>query len=265
MHIKIFIFIVFFIFSINCKANNDKIILASTTSTNDTGLLKFINKKFTNKYNIDVHVLSLGTGQALEVGRRGNADILLVHHAPSEIDFMKNGYGLARLRLMYNEYILIGPKRHQLQCDNLDSILLKIRDSKYHFISRDDGSGTHEKEKELWSNMNLNIENFSNWYKKIGQGMGPALLMANEIEGYTLTDKGTWLKFDKKNNLEEICINGKNPILNQYSIILVKSKNMLKKKNAEKYIEWITSNESKNLINSFKVKNEQLFFYNYKN
>ena len=260
------ILLVFFLnlITLNLYAENNKIILASTSSTYDTGLLEYINKKFEKSFNIDVHVIVLGTGQAIKVAKNGDADILLVHHATSELEFVKNGYGIKRHKLMYNDYIIVGPKFDNDKCETIEQTLQKIKNNKLLFISRGDESGTHKKEKNLWNKLQFDHEKFSSWYIKIGQGMGATLIMANEINGYTLTDRGTWIVFNKRDNLKIICEN-KPPLINQYGIIAVNPKinSKINSVSANKYINWIISNEGKKLINNFKKNNEQLFFFNY--
>ena len=251
--------------SIEVLAENNRIIIASTTSTYDSGLLKYINKKFEDKYNYKVHVIALGTGQALRMAKNGDADLLLVHHTPSEIEFVNSGYGLKRYKLMYNNYILVGPKEFKNKCSSIKEILSMIKKDKFTFVSRSDESGTHKKEKELWKLINAKPQNFSDWYLKIGQGMGSALMMSNELQAFTLADKATWLSFNNKINLKIIC-EYKNELINQYGIILVNPKinPKINFDGAKIYINWIISDEGKKLINSFNLNNEQLFFYNYK-
>tara|TARA_B100001175_G_C19410326_1_gene590796 strand:- start:80 stop:868 length:789 start_codon:yes stop_codon:yes gene_type:complete len=241
-----------------------KIIVASTTSTYDTGLLHVINSKFYEKYNIRVQVLSLGTGQAIRTAKDGNAEILLVHHKASELEFVNNGYGIDRNEIMYNDYILVGPKEDNTKCISVQEKLKQIHDNNFLFISRGDDSGTHRKELEMWLQSDLKINNKSNWYLSIGQGMGSTLLITNEKKGYTLSDRSTWIAFNYKDNLKIVCENLP-PLFNQYGIILVNpilNKN-LNFNNAKKYFDWFKTNEVKELINNFKVKDKQLFYYNY--
>lgn len=261
-NIIFFILIILINFPVFSKTN--RLIIASTTSTNDTGLLDFINKEFSEKYNIDIHVIALGTGQALEVAKRGNADILLVHHTLSEINFVKEGYGIKRYNLMYNDFIIVGPIDSNYHCDSTEDIFLKIKNDEMLFLSRGDDSGTHIKEMSLWNDIKFNPEYFSKWYKKVGQGMGSTLFIANEMLGYTLTDRSTWVKFKKKENLKIICEN-KPPLINQYGIIAI-NPNKYQNSNyklAKTYINWITSEKGKKLINNFKISGQQLFTYNY--
>ena len=245
-------------------ADEKRLIIASTTSVNDTGLLKYLNEEFNKEYNIVIHVLAVGTGQAIEIAKNGNADILLVHDTPYEKEFVKKGYGIERYDLMYNDFIIIGPIDSNYYCNSIEDVLLKIKNNNNIFLSRGDNSGTHNKEVSLWHEIKLNPKNFSTWYKKIGQGMGNTLIMANEMQAYTLIDRGTWIKFNKKEDLKIICQN-KPPLFNQYGIIAV-NPNKHKKINyewANTYIKWIISEKGKKLINSFNISDQQLFFYNH--
>ena len=253
-----------FLFLITADANASKIIVASTTSTYDTGLLNLLNEKFYDKYNIKVQVLSLGTGQAIRTAKDGNAEILLVHHKPSEEEFMNNGYGEKRYEIMYNDYVLVGPKNDNDKCTSVQQKLKEIYNNKSLFISRGDDSGTHLKELEMWDLANININKTSEWYLSVGQGMGSTLLISNEKKGYTLSDRSTWIAFNNRDNLRIVCEDFP-PLFNQYGIILVNSKlnKNLNYKDANKYIDWFKTKEVKELINNFKAKGKQLFYYNY--
>ena len=253
-----------FIFLIKNALANNYITIASTTSTHDTGLLEYINKEFENKYNTKVRALSLGTGQAIKVAMDGNVEILLVHHKKSELEFMNNGYGTLRYDLMYNDFVLIGPKQDNRNCSSIENKMIEIKESKLLFISRGDESGTHKKEKELWELSNIKIPFKENWYLSVGQGMGSTLLIANQKKAYTLSDRSTWIAFNEKENLKIVCENLP-PLFNQYGIILVSNKinNNLNIEEAKKYIDWITSEEAKKLINNYRVNGKQLFFFNH--
>jgi tungstate transport system substrate-binding protein len=257
------IFILIFLIK-NALANDKHITIASTTSTHDTGLLEYINKEFEKKYKIKVRALSLGTGQAIKVAMDGNVEILLVHHKKSELEFMNKGYGTLRHDLMYNDFVLIGPKKDKNRCSSIEDKMIEIKKSKLLFISRGDESGTHKKEKELWELSNINIPFKENWYLSVGQGMGSTLLIANQKNAYTLSDRSTWIAFNKKENLQIVCENLP-PLFNQYGIILVSNKinNNLNIEEAKKYIDWITSEEAKKLINNYRVNGKQLFFFNH--
>ena len=257
------IFILIFLIK-NALANDKHITIASTTSTHDTGLLQYINKEFEKKYKIKVRALSLGTGQAIKVAMDGNVEILLVHHKKSELEFMNKGYGTLRYDLMYNDFVLIGPKKDNETCSSIENKMIEIKKSKLLFVSRGDESGTHKKEKELWELSNIKVPFEENWYLSVGRGMGSTLLIANQKNAYTLSDRSTWIAFNKKENLQIVCENLP-PLFNQYGIILVNKKinNNLNIEEAKKYIDWITSEEAKKLINNYRVNGKQLFFFNH--
>jgi len=261
-NLLIFITILFFCNTLYAKEN--VITIASTTSTHDTGLLKSINKTFYDNFKIAVNVISLGTGQAIRNAKDGNVEILLVHHTPSEMDFMNEGYGKIRYDLMYNDFVLIGPKSDKKKCTSIEDKLMEIKNKQLNFISRGDDSGTYLKEKELWNLINVNTKNNMNWYSSVGQGMGQTLLIANNKKAYTLSDRSTWLAFNTKENLKVVCENLP-PLFNQYGIILIDNKinTNLNLKDAEVYINWIISDEAKELINNFKKNGKQLFFFNH--
>ena len=260
------LFLLFFciIFTSNLNAYENRIVVASTTSTYDTGLLKEINTKFQEKNNIKVHVLALGTGQAIRVAMDGNVEILIVHHKPTELEFMEKGFGLIRHEFMYNDYIVIGPKNDNLGCNSIKSKFKYIYDENKIFISRGDDSGTHKKEIEIWNSIKLKTNNFNEWYMSIGQGMGKTILVSNEKNAYTIADRSTWISFNKKENLKIICENYP-PLINQYGLIIVNPElnNNLKINEAEIYVNWLLSSDAKNMINNFKIKEQQLFFFNY--
>ena len=266
---KLFLLITFSIFfvtiNLSTLAKEKKIIIASTTSTYDSGLLSYLNNHFEKIYQINVQIISQGTGQAIRTAKDGNVEILLVHHKESEMMFMENGFGLKRYELMYNDFIVVGPKEDKNKCIDIKTKLKDIITNKFLFISRGDDSGTHKKELELWNIANLNPKNFSNNYLSIGQGMGNTLLITNEKFAYTLSDRGTWISFNRKENLKIICEN-QPPLFNQYGLILVNPKinKDLDIKSANIYINWLISEEGKKLINNFKKNGEQLFFYNYR-
>ena len=261
--IKIFL-IILFLFTIAKNVIANKIIVASTTSTYDTGLLNLLNDKFYENFNIRVQVLSLGTGQAIRTAKDGNAEILLVHHKPSEIKFMNDGYGQERYEIMYNDYVLVGPKNDDGNCKSVQHKLEEIHNNKFLFISRGDDSGTHLKELEMWDLANIDIHQKKEWYLSVGQGMGGTLLISNEKKAYTLSDRSTWIAFNNREDLKIVCEDFP-PLFNQYGIILVNpslNKN-LNYEDAKKYINWFKTSEVKELINNFKAKGKQLFYYNF--
>ncbi|MDA9749170.1 substrate-binding domain-containing protein [Pelagibacteraceae bacterium] len=245
-------------------AKENVITIASTTSTHDTGLLKSVNKSFYDIFKIKVNVISLGTGQAIRIAKDGNVEILLVHHTPSEVSFMDKGYGKIRHNLMYNDFVLIGPKTDQNPCNSIEEKFLEIKNNRLNFISRGDDSGTHKKEIELWKLINVNANSAINWYSSVGQGMGQTLLIANNKKAYTLSDRSTWISFNSKENLKIVCENLP-PLFNQYGIILVNNElnKNLNIKEAQIYVNWIISDEAKEIINNYKKNGQQLFFFNH--
>jgi len=263
MLLRIFTILLFFIISTKLLASDNRVIVASTTSTYDTGLLKYLNDFFEDSFDIKIQVLSLGTGQSIRVAQDGNAEVLLVHHTPSELKFMENGYGLIRHKLMYNDYILVGPKEDQLECESVEKKFNEIQQKNLYFISIGDDSGTHKKELELWNNINFSPIS-SLWYQEIGQGMGVTLLIANEKSAYTLSDRGTWVAFNKKENLSIVCENLP-PLFNQYGLIIVDPSvnSNLDIEKAKIYVNWLISNKGKELINNYKKKGQQLFYFNH--
>tara|TARA_Y100000741_G_scaffold213970_1_gene163042 strand:+ start:177 stop:950 length:774 start_codon:yes stop_codon:yes gene_type:complete len=254
------------IFSLQSYSKENTIRIASTTSTYDSGLLKYLNDIFQENNIINIQVLSQGTGQAIRTAEDGNVEVLLVHHKESELKFIEEGYGIVRYDLMYNDFVIVGPKKDNKKCYNIETKLKEIINMKYTFISRGDDSGTHKKELELWNLIDLdpNKFNFKN-YLSVGQGMGNTLLITNEKSAYALSDRSTWISFNNKDNLKIICEN-KPPLFNQYGLILINPRinNKLNIKDAKKYVNWLISAQGKYWINNYKKNGQQLFFYNYK-
>ena len=229
-------------------------------------MLEYLNINFKKKYNINVQVLSLGTGQAIRTAEDGNIEVLLVHHKASELEFIKNGYGIKRYEIFYNDYIIVGPKSDYNKCINVEKKLIEIFNNNSIFISRGDDSGTHKKELELWDSINIDVNKFNDLkYLNVGQGMGNTLLIANDKLAYTIVDRGTWISFNKKDNLKIIC-ESYPPLFNQYGLILINPliNDNLNYDDAKLYVEWLISKEGRHLINNFKKNGKQLFFYNYK-
>jgi len=240
----------------------DRIIrLATTTSTDNSGLLAVLLPAFENKTGYRVHVIAVGTGKALRMGRDGDADVLLVHAPAAEIDFVKAGYGEKRLPVMYNDFVLVGPPSNPagIKMDSsINQAMKQIADQQAIFISRGDNSGTHKKELGLWRADNIHPE--GKWYREVGQGMGKVLQMAAELNAYTLTDRGTWLAYKSKSPLK-ILNQGDPQLYNPYHIIAV---NPLRYSNvnyqgARALIDWITSDDGQSLIAQFTVNDTLLF------
>jgi tungstate transport system substrate-binding protein len=243
------------------------IVLASTTSTENSGLLSYLSERFTAQHDIDVRVVAVGTGQAIKIAEDGNADVLMVHHQPSEQEFLNKGLGIERIEVMYNDFVIVGPANDPAQMNALlDSAeaMATIKTASELFISRGDNSGTHKKEQDLWRTAGLEPENFTtDWYREIGSGMGATLNMASASLAYTLTDRGTWLAFSNRSDLK-VLFEGDPPLNNQYSVILVNPERHPHTKVVEgtKFIDWLTSPIGQAAINEFRVHGEQLFFAN---
>lgn len=243
------------------------ITLSSTTSTDNSGLLEYLIPKFRNKTGINVRVIAVGTGRALQLGERGDADLVLVHHKPSEEEFVVNGFGIERRDVMYNDFVIIGPKNDPAkisEANNVRDAFKQIHQHKYPFISRGDDSGTHKKELALWSLSKVNIQQYSgDWYREAGAGMGATLNIANGMGAYTLSDRGTWLSFKNRDDVKLLFENDP-PLFNQYGVILVNPKRHAhtKYQQAKLFSDWLISNEGQQEITDFKLNDQQLFFPN---
>jgi tungstate transport system substrate-binding protein len=248
--------------------SKNRIILATTTSTYDSGLLDYIIPTFEKNSGILVDILSVGTGHALETGRRGEADVLLVHSRTREDAFISNGYGIHRACIMYNDFIIIGPSNDpaSIQGENISVAMTNLMNAGelglIKFYSRGDGSGTNSKEIRLWDLIN-NTPNsgIESWYYETGAGMGNTLIVADENSGYTLIDRGTWLSTKNSVNLI-LLVEGENILLNPYGAILVNPEINLSVKYdlALELVAFFTSKEGQELISSYKLNNETLFF-----
>ncbi|MCF6466088.1 substrate-binding domain-containing protein [Clostridium sp. Cult2] len=235
-----------------------RIILSTTTSTQDSGLLDYILPKFEEKTGIEVDVIAVGTGKALQMGKDGEADILLVHAKESEEEFVAEGHGLERHDVMYNDFILVGPGEDPLKLkektpDNILEGLKAISENEFTFVSRGDDSGTHKKELSIWKE--AGIEPQGEWYLEAGAGMGDVLKIADEKQGYTITDRATYLSM--KDTLElEIIIEGDENLFNQYGIIPVnpEKSDKINAEGAKKFMDWILSDETQELISEYGVE-----------
>lgn len=257
------LFLTIFLFFSVSVYSNDYIVIQSTTSIANTGLLDLLASEFKSKTGIKVRPIAVGTGNAIANAKRGDGDLLFVHSKKDELDFIKDGYGLQRYEVMYNKFILVGPKSDPLKLsseDNVLSALKKIFNSEYKFISRDDNSGTHKKEQELWHLANIKKFNY-NKYIKTGTSMANTLNIASELNAYTISDKGTWLSFRNKNNLK-ILFEGGDELHNPYGIIAVNPEKFphVEYKKSQKFIEWLITGEGKDIIDKFKYNGEQLFY-----
>ena len=248
-------------------AQERSIVVASTTSTDNSGLFRHILPLFTQKTGIGVRVVALGTGQALDVGRRGDADVVFVHAKPLEEKFVADGDGVRRYAVMYNDFILVGPKSDPARIFGTRDVLAafrKIRAAEALFISRADQSGTHFAELNLWKAVGVDIAMAKGpWYREIGQGMGAALNMASATSAYLLADRGTWISFRSRGDLE-IAVQGDPPLFNQYGVILVNPEKHpgVKQELGQAFIDWLVSPEGQKAIADYQINGQQLFFPN---
>jgi tungstate transport system substrate-binding protein len=248
-------------------AQDKSIVVASTTSTQDSGLFGHILPLFKAKTGIDVKVVAQGTGQALDTGRRGDADVLFVHAKAQEEKFVADGFGVKRLDVMYNDFVLIGPKADPAGIKGTKDILAglkKIKEKAAPFVSRGDRSGTHSAELRLWKLADIDIaKDKGPWYREIGQGMGAALNTSGSMNAYVLSDRATWLSFKNKGDLA-IAVEGDNRLFNQYGIMLVNPAKHphVKKDLGQQFIDWVTSAEGQKAIADYKVNGQSLFFPN---
>lgn len=253
--------------AVTASAQDKSIVVSSTTSTQDSGLFGHILPLFKTKTGIDVKVLSQGTGQALDTGRRGDADVVFVHAKPQEEKFVADGFGVKRFPVMYNDFILIGPKSDPAGARGKDIVagLKTIKAKSASFISRGDRSGTHAAELALWKAAGIDIAGAGKgpWYKEIGQGMGAALNTASASNAYVLADRGTWLSFKNRGDLG-IAVEGDNKLFNQYGVILVNPAKHahVKKDLGQAFIDWLVSTEGQKAIADYKINGQQLFFAN---
>ncbi len=256
-----------FAFTAPAIAQDKSIVVSSTTSTQDSGLFGHILPLFKAKTGIEVKVVSQGTGQALDTGRRGDADVVFVHAKSAELKFLDEGFSLKRYPVMYNDFVLIGPKSDPAGIKGSKDIVAALKAIKGKgapFISRGDKSGTHVAELALWKVAGIGIEKDNGpWYKSIGQGMGAALNTASAANSYVLTDRGTWLSFKNRGDLV-IAVEGDKRLFNQYGVMLVnpaKHPNV-KKELGQQFIDWLVSPEGQKAIADYKIGGEQLFYPN---
>lgn len=246
-------------------ADDRSITVASTTSTEQSGLFGYLLPRFTEATGIAVKVVAVGTGQALDIGRRGDADVVFVHDRPAEDKFMSEGQGVKRYDVMYNDFVIVGPKAdpaHISGNTDVADALRKIAAAKAPFISRGDRSGTHEAELRLWKVAGIDIAAAKgDWYREIGQGMGPALNMASSSNAYLLSDRGTWLSFKNRGDLA-ILTEGDKRLFNQYGVMLVNPDKhpTVKTRDGQAFVDWLISPKGQEIIASYKVGGEQLFF-----
>lgn len=243
------------------------ITVSSTTSTENSGLFKYILPMFEKKTGIEVRVVARGTGQALDMARRGDADVVFVHAKAAEEKFINQGYGVKRYPVMYNDFVLVGPKSDPAKVaggKDITAALKKIKAAAAPFVSRGDKSGTHMAELRLWKASGIDIAaDKGPWYRELGQGMGASLNTASSMNGYILTDRGTWISFKNRGDLA-ILVEGDKRLFNQYGVILVSPEKHkhVKKDMGQAFIDWIVSPEGQKAIADYKIGGEQLFFPN---
>lgn len=252
----------------NVQAQEKSIIVSSTTSTEQSGLFGYILPIFKMKSGIDVKVVAVGTGQALDIGRRGDADVVFVHDKPAEEQFVQDGYATKRYEVMYNDFILIGPKSDPAKVGggkDIQAAFQKIAAAQAPFVSRGDKSGTHAAELRYWKGAGIAVSPSQSWYKETGSGMGPALNTASAMNGYILADRGTWLSFKNRGDLT-ILVQGDPKLFNQYGVMLVNPAKFshVKKAEGQAFIDWLVSKNGQDVIASYQIGGEQLFFPNAK-
>jgi len=248
---------------LTAQAQDKSITVSSTTSTEQSGLFKHLLPAFTRKTGIDVKVVAVGTGQALDIGRRGDADVVFVHDKVAEEKFVSEGFATKRQDVMYNDFVLIGPRSDPAGAKGNDILagLRKVAEAEAPFISRGDKSGTHAAELRYWKG--AGVEPKGGWYKEVGQGMGPALNTASAQNAYVLADRGTWLSFKNRGDLA-ILVEGDQKLFNQYGVMLVDPAKHahVKAKEGQAFIDWLVSPEGQKTIADYKIDGEQLFFPN---
>jgi tungstate transport system substrate-binding protein len=255
------------LFPLSAFAQEKSIVVASTTSTQDSGLFGHILPLFKAKTGIDVKVVAQGTGQALDTGRRGDADVVFVHAKSAEEKFLAEGFGVKRYPVMYNDFVLIGPANDPAGVKGTQDIVAAftaLKNKRIPFISRGDNSGTHQAELKLWKDAGIDIAKAKGpWYREIGQGMGAALNTASASDAYVFSDRGTWLSFKNRGYLV-IVVEGDKRLFNQYGVMLVNPQKhpTVKKELGQQFIDWLVSPEGQKAIADYKINGQQLFYPN---
>jgi tungstate transport system substrate-binding protein len=246
-------------------AQDKSIVVASTTSTQDSGLFEYLLPLFKAKTGIDVKVIAQGTGQALDTARRGDADVVFVHAKAQELKFLDEGFGVKRFDVMYNDFVLIGPKSDPAGVKGSNDITAAFKAvlaKQAPFVSRGDRSGTHTAELNIWKEAGIDIGAAKGaWYRDIGQGMGAALNTASAMDAYVLSDRGTWLSFKHRGDLE-IAVEGDKRLFNQYGVMLVNPQKFptVKAELGQEFIDYLISDEGQKAIAGYKIDGKQLFF-----
>jgi tungstate transport system substrate-binding protein len=243
------------------------ITVASTTSTENSGLFRHLLPLFQQDTGIEVRVVAVGTGQAIELAQRGDADVLFVHHKPSEEKFVAEGFGVARFDVMYNDFVVVGPHTDPAGVQGMTDVaaaLAQVAAKQAIFVSRGDDSGTHKLELSLWKTAGVDVSAASGtWYREAGAGMGATLNTASGLEAYSLTDRGTWISFKNRGNLA-ILIEGDKRLFNQYGVMLVNPKKHphVKATEGQSFIDWLLSDKGQQAIAAYRIDGEQAFFPN---
>jgi|SRR5450755_273897 tungstate transport system substrate-binding protein len=246
------------------RAEDRSIVVASTTSTQDSGLFGYLLPLFKARTGIDVKVIAQGTGQALDTARRGDADVVFVHAKAQEEKFLAEGFGVKRFDVMYNDFVLIGPKTDPagVRGKDIETALKSIQARAAPFVSRGDRSGTHSAELALWKLAGIDLESAKgSWYREIGQGMGAALNIASAMDAYVLSDRGTWISFGNRAGLD-IVVEGDKRLFNQYGVMLVNPEKhpQVRKDLGQAFVDWLISPDGQTAIGGYKIDGQQLFF-----
>ncbi len=264
---RLFLGAVLLCFGVDAQAQERFITVASTTSTEQSGLFGYMLPIYERETGVKVRVVALGTGQALDVGRRGDADVVFVHARAAEEKFLAEGQGVKRFPVMYNDFILVGPKGDPAKIAGGKDILAalkKVQAAQAPFVSRGDRSGTHVAELDLWKASGIDLDKAKGpWYRDTGQGMGPALNTATSMGAYILADRGTWLAFKNRGELT-ILVEGDKRLFNQYGVMLVNPEKhpAVKKELGQQFIDWLVSPAGQKTIAAYKINGEQLFYPN---
>jgi len=258
-----FIFLISVVFS-SLFAEPRRLRLSTTTSTENSGLLTKLHPPFEEKYNVKIDVIAVGTGKAIRLAKNGDVDVVLVHAPKAEFKFIEEGYGIERLSVMQNDFVIVGPNidpANLKYSQNIEDAMFKLADTQSFFISRGDDSGTHKKEKYLWELTELNPNGY--WYLSVGQGMGQTLIIADNKQAYTLSDRGTYLAYKNRIKLD-IVFENNHHLKNPYHVIIVSPEKHphIDYALAKKYVEFIRGVEGQSIIKNFKVNGETLFLPN---